>query len=146
MGKKIAISPENPQMFSDAINAWNSKFGTASLSETEKFDTSRKVVHAQVLTVAAAFVGFLAYVLWIYPSLPEIIPVHFDINWNPNRWGHKSELFIVAGIAAVFPIINTVLTLKFGRYGKGLMIFLGVMFIFIIALCFGIVYFIQSVI
>lgn len=145
-GKKIAISPEDPKMFSDEINAWKSKFGTASLSEVEKFETSRKVVHAQVLVVAAAFVVFLAYLLRIYPSLPEIIPVHFDINWNPNRWGHKSELFIIAGIAAIFPIINTVLALKFGRYGKELMIFLGVVFIFIIALFFGIVYFIQSVI
>jgi hypothetical protein len=144
--KKIAISPEDPKTFSDVINAWKSKFGTASLSEVEKFETSRKVVYAQVLAVAAAFVVFLSYLLWIYPSLPEIIPVHFDINWNPNRWGHKSELFIVAGIAAVFPIINTVLSLKFGRYGKELMIFLGVIFIFIIALFFGIVYFTQSVI
>ncbi len=62
-GKRIAISPEDPRMFFDAINALNSKFGTASLSEVEKFETSRKVVHAQVLAVAAAFVGFLAYLL-----------------------------------------------------------------------------------
>jgi len=145
-GKKIAISPENPELFSDEINTWKSKFGTASLREIEKFETSRKVVYAQVLAVAATFLVFLAYLLWIYPSLPEIIPVHFDINWNPNRWGHKSELFIIGGIAAIFPIINTVLTLKFGRYGKELMIFLGAIFIFVIALFFGIVYFIQSVI
>ena len=145
-GKKIAISPEDPKMFSDEINTRKSTFGTASLSEVEKFETSRKVVYAQVLAVAAAFVVFLTYLLWIYPSLPEIIPVHFDISWNPNRWGHKSELFIIAGIASVFPIINTVLVLKFGRYGKELMIFLGVVFIFIIALFFGIVNFTQSVI
>jgi hypothetical protein len=50
-GKKIAISPEDSQKFSDAINVWNSKFGTASLSEVEKFEISRKVVHAQVLAV-----------------------------------------------------------------------------------------------
>jgi hypothetical protein len=143
-GKQIALSPENPQMFFEAINARNSTFGTASRSEVEQFDTSRKVVYAQVLAVVAAFGGFLTYVLWIYQSLPEIIPVHFDINWNPNRWGHKSELFIIAGIAAVFPIINTVLALKFGRYGKEFLLFLGVVFIFIIVLFFGIVNFTQS--
>jgi len=142
--KKIVISPEDSKMFSDEINAWKSKFGTASLSEVEKFETSRKIVYAQVLAVASAFVVFLAYLVWIYPSLPEIIPVHFDINWNPNRWGHKSELFIIAGIGAVFPVINTVIALKFGRYGKGLMLFVGAIFILIIALFFGIVYFTQS--
>lgn len=145
-GKKIAISPEDPKMFSEEINAWNGKFGTASLRDVERFETSRKVVYAQVLAVAAAFIVFLGYVLWIYPSLPEVIPVHFDINWNPNRWGHKSELFLIAGIAAIFPIINTVLALKFGRYGKELMLFLGAVFILVIVLFFGIVYFTQSVI
>jgi len=145
-GKKIAISPENPKIFLNEINAWKSKFGTASLSEVETFETSGKVVYTQVLAVAAAFVVFLGYLLWIYPSLPEIIPVHFDINWNPNRWAHKSELFIIAGVAAVFPIINAILTIKYGRYGKGLVIFLGVVFIFVIALFFGIVYFTQSLV
>ena len=145
-GKKIAISPEDPKMFSDEINTRKSTFGTASLSEVEKFETSRKVVYAQVLAVAAAFVVFLTYLLWIYPSLPKIIPVHFDISWNPNRWGHQSELFIIAGIAAIFPIINSILVLKFGKYGKGLVIFLGIIFISVIALFFGITYFTQSLI
>ena len=113
-GKKIAISPEDPKMFSDEINAWKSKFGTTSLSEVEKFETSMKIVYAQVLAVAVAFLFFFGYLLAIYPSLPEIIPVHFDINWNPNRWGHKSELFIIAGIAAIFHLIDTILALKFG--------------------------------
>lgn len=143
-GKKVAITPEDPHRFSDAVNARNNLFGTAALSEVEAFDTSKTVVYAQVLTVAAAFIGFLAYVLWIYPSLPEIIPVHFDLHWNPNRWGHKSELFIISGVAAVFPIINTVLALKFGKYSKMLLLFLGVVFTFIIALFAGIVYFTQS--
>ena len=131
-GKKIAISPENPKLFSDEIQMCQSQFGAMPISDIETLDTSKKVVYAQVLMVAAAFFVFLGYLLWIYPSLPEIIPVHFDLNWNPNRWGHKSELFIIAGIATVFPVINTVLVLKFGKYGKELTIFLGVVFTLII--------------
>ncbi len=69
-----------------------------------------------------------------------------DNNWNPNRWAHKSELFIIASVAAIFSVINTILALKFGRYGKELIIFLGVVFILVIALFFGIVYLTQSVI
>ena len=96
--------------------------------------------------MAAAFFVFLGYLLWIYPSLPEVIPVHFDFNWNPNRWRHKSELYLLAGVAAIFPVINTILALKFGKYGKELMIFLGIVFISMIALFFGIINFIQNII
>jgi hypothetical protein len=143
-GKKIAISPENPQNFLDEINAWNNRFGTDSPSEVKRVEPTRKIVYTQVLAVATAFTVFLGYLLWIYPSLPEVIPVHFDFNWNPNRWAHKSELFVLVGIAAIFPIMNTILTIKFGRYSKELVIFLGGVFIFIIALFFGIVYVTQS--
>ena len=145
-GKKIVISPENPESFLNEINEWKISFGTASLREVETFVTSRKVVYAQVLIVAAAYIVFLGYLLRIYPSLPETIPVHFDLNWNPNRWAHKSELFLIAGVAAIFPMINTILTLKFGRYGKEVMIFLGVIFIFVIALFFEIVHITQSLV
>jgi hypothetical protein len=143
--KKIAISPANPKDFLTDIQTWKNKFGTANPSEVEVFGTSRRTVYTQILAVTAAFAIFLGYLLWIYPSLPEIIPVHFDFNWNPNRWGYKSELFVIAGIAALFPIINAIVTLKFGKYGKELVIFLGAIFIFLMVLFFGIVYFTQTV-
>ena len=145
-GKKIAISPENPESFLTEINAKKSRFATSSPSEIKTFETSTRVVYFQVVSVAAAFFVFLGYLLWIYPSLPETIPVHFDLNWSPNRWAHKSELFIIAGIAAIFPAINTIVALKFGKYGKELVIFLGIIFISVIALFFGIIYFTQSII
>lgn len=145
-GKKIAISPENPESFLNEINAQKSRFATSSPKEVKTFEVSTRVVYLQVVTVAVAFFVFLGYLLWIYPSLPESIPVHFDFNWNPNRWGHKSELFIIAGVAAIFPAINTIVALKFGKYGKELVIFLGIVFISIIAIFFGIVYFTQTII
>jgi hypothetical protein len=144
--KKIAISPENPESFLKTINSLKSRFGTSHPSEVKGFETSARLVYLQVATVAATFFIFLGYLVLIYPLLPEYIPLHFDFNLNPNRWGHKSELFIIAGIAAIFPIINTILALKFGKYGKELLIFLGVVFTLIIALFFGIVYFTQSII
>lgn len=145
-GKKIAISPESPKIFLDEINVWKNRFGTNTLDKQEMVEISQKIVYAQVLAVTTAFIVFLGYLLWIYPSLPEVIPVHFDFNWNPNRWAHKSDLFILAGVAAIFPIINIIVTIKFRRYAKELLIFLGVIFIFIIALFFGIVHFTQSIV
>jgi len=145
-GKKIAISPENPESFLNEINSKKSRFATASPNEVKTFEASTRLVYLQVVSVAAAFFIFLGYLLWIYPSLPEIIPVHFDLNWNPNRWAHKSELFIIAVIAAIFPAINTIVVLKFGKYGKELVIFLGIIFIAVMALFFGIIYFTQTII
>lgn len=133
-GRKIAISPDKPEEFLNEIDSKRELFGTSSTSDFRLFETSKKFVYAQVLTVVAAYLLFLGYFLSVYPSLPDVIPMHFDINWNPNRWAHKSELFAIAGIATIFPIINAILTLKFGKYGKTLVIFLGSIFTLVIAL------------
>jgi len=138
-GRKIAISPQEPEEFIDEINIRRNLYGTASPSDIRLFETSKKTIYVQILTVAGVYLVFLGYFLSVYPLLPEVIPVHFDLNWNPNRWAHKSELFLMAGIAAIFPLINTILTLKFGKYSKGLIIFLGTIFIFVIALFLAII-------
>jgi hypothetical protein len=67
-------------------------------------------------------------------------------NMVPNRWGNKSELFLVAGIAAIFLILNSILVLKFAKYTKTMTIFLGIVFMVLMALFFGIVYFTQSIV
>ena len=87
---------------------------------------------------------FLAYFLSVYPSLPEIVPVHFNFNWTPDRWAHKSELLIMAGLAAVFPTLNGVLALKLGKYEKTILIFLGIVFVLVEALFLSIIYAIQG--
>lgn len=143
-GKKVAVSPENSKLLFNELDSRKRRFDTTKF--VEDFGPSMRTVYLQVASVAAAFFVFLGYLLWIYPQLPEIIPVHFDFNLIPNRWGHKSELFLIAGIAAIFPIINSILVLKFGKYAKSMMIFLGLIFISVIFLFFGIVYFTQSLI
>jgi uncharacterized membrane protein len=56
---------------------------------------------------AAAIVIWLlpvAYLLYIYPSLPVSVPVHFGINGDPDRYGSKGEFlftfFILSGMSA----------------------------------------------
>jgi hypothetical protein len=143
-GNKIAVSPENSKKLYYELNNQRKKFGTST--KIKGIEQSKRLVYFQVASVATSFLIFLGYLLWIYPTLPEIIPVHFDLNMIPNRWGSKSELFLIAGIAAIFPIINSILVLKFGKYGKTLTIFLGIIFISLMVLFFGIVYFTQSII
>jgi len=46
-----------------------------------------------------------------------------------NRFGDKSELLWLAGIGAVLPIINAILTVKFEKYERGLVLLLKTIFI-----------------
>jgi hypothetical protein len=131
---KIVISPEKLDEFINNINIKRKLFGVANEKDFKILETSRVTIYSQIIAVIAIYLVLISYICLIYPSLPEIIPVHFDLNWNPNRWAHKSELFLIAGIATIFPIINTILSLKFGKYGKGMMIFLGSIFILLIIL------------
>jgi hypothetical protein len=62
------------------------------------------------------------------------VALHFGFDGVANRFGDKSELLWLAGIGALFPIINAILTLKFGKYERGLVILLGIIFIISIAL------------
>ena len=139
---KIVISPEDSQALFNELNTKRNRFGTAT--HIQSLDSSNRFVYLQVATVFGAFFVFLGYLLWIYPNLPEIIPVHFDLNMVPNRWGNKSELFLIAGIAAIFPILNSVLVLKFGKYSKTTTVFLGIIFMILMFLFLGILYFTQS--
>ena len=44
------------------------------------------------------------YALWIYPSLPEQIPVHFDMRGTPDRYADKSLFYFI-----ILPIANILL-------------------------------------
>jgi hypothetical protein len=144
-GKRIAITPAEPEAFLKRINEERNRFGTVTKKDIAVFESfSRKLIYAQIAVVTAGFFVFLAYFLWVYPALPEIVPVHFSLNWIPNRWAHKSELFWMVGLAAIFPSLNAVFALKFGKFSKGLMVFLGVVFVLVEALFFSIIYGIQG--
>lgn len=145
-GKKIAITPEDPEAFVKRINYEQNRFGTMAAKDVEVLTSfSKKLIYAQVVIVIGAFLVFLTYFVWVYPSLPEFVPVHFGFNWVPNRFAHKSELLWVAALAALFPVLNAVFSLKFGKYSKALLIFLGAIFVLVEGLFFSILYIIQSI-
>jgi len=53
-----------------------------------------------LMDIAAIVIWLLpvAYIVYIYPSLPASVPVHFDINGTPDRYGSKGEFLTVEGI------------------------------------------------
>lgn len=146
-GRKIAISPEEPEKFLADIISKKTIFSTASRTEIkESLGAASRLVYGQVLTVAAAYLIFLGYFFTVYKSLPQIVPIHFDLNWVPNRWADKSELLIIAVLAGIFPLLNTILVLKYGRYSKELVLFLGAVFVCIVMLFAAILHVTYNVI
>jgi uncharacterized membrane protein len=58
------------------------------------------------LTLMDAFVFFIwllpiIYLAFIYPSLPERVAVHFNIEGHPDREGSKKEILFVVGLLTV---------------------------------------------
>ena len=134
-GKKIAISPEEPDRFLNTMNDREVQFGRTEPKQVDRQEQSvKRFVYAQVLAVTVAYCVFIGYFFWVYASLPQIVPVHFGFDGVANRWADKSELLWLAGIAVAFPVINAILSLKFGKYERGLLFFLGTIFVVTIAL------------
>jgi uncharacterized membrane protein len=58
----------------------------------------KKVLPTVVILLVATAPA--AYLLFIWPSLPEIVPVHFGADLKPDRMGSKNELWMPVGIIA----------------------------------------------
>ncbi len=141
-GEKYALSPEEPHGLLEAIEQNRSFFGVQEPAEiAQKEKSLSRLVYLQVTAVTVMYIAYLAYFIWVYVSLPQIVPLHYGFNGVPNRFGDKSELLWIAGIAGVFPVINAVLSLKFGKHERGFVIMLGAIFIAVIATFFAITYY-----
>lgn len=46
----------------------------------------------------------MIYLASIWKSLPEKIALHFDLQGNPDRYGNKTELLVMAGVLALMSI------------------------------------------
>ncbi len=51
----------------------------------------------------------LFYAASIYPSLPAMIPTHFDINGNPNAFGDKSTIWFTTTLLTVVSLLTYLL-------------------------------------
>lgn len=132
-GEKILISPRDRDAFLEALKK-KSAFATTMPTEVLEPHFDQQLIYVQVAVVIIAWLAFVLYVAAIYPGLPEIIPVHFGLNGVPNRYGSKTELIILVAISAIFPALNTIFAIKFGKYNKNLTLFLGVVFLLAVGL------------
>jgi hypothetical protein len=132
-GAKVLISPRDPDAFIEALRE-KTAFDAPTLTEVGEPRLDRRLTAAQVAVVTIAWLALVAYVASIYPGLPEVIPVHFGLDGVPNRYGGKVEMLLLVALSALFPALNAVFALKFGKYNKGLIVFLGVVFLLTLGL------------
>jgi hypothetical protein len=132
-GSRVLLSPENPDGFLEALNE-RTEAVSPELMVSQPLQLDRHFAIGQFAIVSLAWIALLIYILSIYTGLPDIIPVHFGLNGVPNRWGSKNELFLLAGVAAIFPLMNTIFAFKLGRYNRGSSAFLGFVFLLTIGL------------
>jgi immunity protein, SdpI family len=68
----------------------------------------------------------LAYLIYVYPTLPSTVPVHFGLNGTPDRYGSKTEFliapFILAGVSVFVYLLMKFLPAidpkKYVQYGE----------------------------
>jgi uncharacterized membrane protein len=62
-----------------------------------------------VALLITATVVLVAMVIWFnlnYSTFPDLLPMHFDAQGNPDRIGERSELSVLLIIAAVVYVVN----------------------------------------
>ncbi|HIH88729.1 TPA: DUF1648 domain-containing protein, partial [Candidatus Bathyarchaeota archaeon] len=132
-GERILISPLEPDAFLGALSG-RTTVAAPTLIDVEEPRFDRRLAAAQIAVVTLAWLALVAFVVSIYPNLPEIIPVHFGFDGVPNRWGSKVEMLWLLGLATIFPAMNAFFAIKFGKYNKGLTTFLSVVFLLAVGL------------
>lgn len=71
-----------------------------------------------LLTWIVVLIAFspVVYLLAVWPSLPQVVPVHFGFDMQPDRMGDKSELGLTAGILVVVSMAMYFLLLNLHRF------------------------------
>lgn len=71
-----------------------------------------------LLTWVVILVALLpaAYLLLIWPALPQTVPVHFGLDMKPDRMGDKSELWLVTLLLAAVSVGVYFLLLNLHRF------------------------------
>jgi uncharacterized membrane protein len=57
------------------------------------------------LTCLAFIAALIAYVVYLYPGLPDPLPTHWDINGNPNDYMTRLNGVLVMGSVPIFSVL-----------------------------------------
>lgn len=116
------LSPADPLAFQAALTQAKAPVpadqGVVASSRPTWTDRLRRIAYearrdrlAQALIGAGCALNLLlfGYLAWLYPRLPQAIPLHFDQNGVPDLYGTPAQAFILPGIGLVVLILNSLL-------------------------------------
>lgn len=73
----------------------------------------RSLIHWAVVLIALSPAAYLAI---IWNSLPGIVPVHYNLNFKPDRLGNKDELWMLVGVISGVSLLVYLLLLNIRRF------------------------------
>ena len=73
---------------------------------------------AMIIMWIMAFIPLIITVI-LYGSLPEKVPMQFDINWNVDRYGHRSELIYACAAFLLMPLLFSAFIRNFEQKAAG---------------------------
>ena len=107
------LSPADAQAFVAAYEARQKLGALRTLKETAEVATYRRHWLSQeripqILLVGGLALGlfFLAYTIWVLPTLPDVVPLHFDAAGAPDRVGAPRTLLLLPTITLLVGFFN----------------------------------------
>jgi len=118
----IGITPVNPEELTDRLHELVPGLEPDSITggePLEPFSPWRdKKFLAALAATAIILVGTAVYLLYMMPSLPSRVPLHYDLSGQVNRYGSPRELFIPFGIGAAITALMIGLTTTLARNNR----------------------------
>jgi len=74
----------------------------------------------KMLEIAAwvLLIVLVSFTIYAYGQMPDSVPVHFNIKGDPDRYGDKSTIFILGGVAVGLVALFMFLLKSPGNYSK----------------------------
>lgn len=74
----------------------------------------------KVLEIAAwvMLIVLIGFTIYAYMNMPDTVPVHFNIKGDPDRYGDKSSIFLLCGIAVILVALFMYLIKSPQNYSK----------------------------
>jgi hypothetical protein len=108
--KFYGITPSEEDEFIATLNNLNKNIEPQTKENLTTFKvtktSSKDIKYALTLFVISIVLSIsgLVYFLVIYFQLPQTVPLHFNINLEPNRYGNKIDLIGIISFLMVFGI------------------------------------------
>lgn len=117
--QRLALSPEAPSRLMEALEARlaERREHRSSLSCPHQPDNAARLFSPFGIMLSLAWFIMLAVgllIAWMMPTLPDLVPMHFDHLGRVTRLGHKQEIWsLYALVYGVTLPLNTILSLAF---------------------------------